>query len=71
MSDPNTTVPEGQEMSDDALGTGDATPEKSVEVPRDGGNNADATTDGGPDPDSPSRTGAGSVPQSGQREANG
>jgi hypothetical protein len=71
MSDPNTTVPEGQEMSDEALGSQEGTQDPSFKVPRDGGDNADATRDGGPDPDSPSRTGAGSVPQSGQSENNG
>ncbi len=35
----------------------------SVQVPRDGGDKADATRQGGPDPDSPSRTGSGSVPE--------
>lgn len=59
------------EMSDAALGSFDAEPDPAVQVPRDGGDNADATRDGGPDPDSPSRTGAGSVPQSGQSENNG
>jgi len=49
-----------QEMSSDALGNMAAV-EPSVQVPRDGGDNADATSDGGPDADSPSRVGAGSV----------
>jgi hypothetical protein len=53
-----------QEMSDDALG-GWAAEESEHQVPRDGGDNADATRDGGPDPDSPSRVGAGSVPRPG------
>jgi hypothetical protein len=35
---------------------------RSVQVPRDGGDNADATRGGGPDPDADSRTGAGAVP---------
>ena len=48
------------EMKDDSLG-GLAAEESEHQVPRDGGDNADATRDGGPDPDSPSRTGAGSV----------
>ncbi len=69
MSDPQ-TVPEGQEMNDAALG-GFTEVDPDMKVPRDGGDNADATRDGGPDPDSPSRTGAGSVPQSGQSENNG
>lgn len=54
-----------QEMSDKALG-GFATEEPSVQVPREGGDDADATRDGGPDPDSPSRTGSGSVPDPGR-----
>ncbi len=54
-----------QEMSDAALG-GFATEEPSTQVPRDGGDDADATRDGGPDPDSPSRTGSGSVPDPGR-----
>jgi hypothetical protein len=51
-----------QAMSGDALG-GFPSEEPSVQVPRDGGDNADATQQGGPDPDSPSRTGSGSVPE--------
>ena len=47
-------------MKDESLG-GWAKEESEHQVPRDGGDNADATRDGGPDPDSPSRTGAGSV----------
>lgn len=54
-----------QEMGTEALG-GFAEEEPSVQVPRDGGENADATRDGGPDPDSPSRTGSGSVPEPGR-----
>ena len=50
-----------QEMSDDALGAFPTEP-PTERVPRDGGDNADATRDGGPDADSPSRVGAGSVP---------
>ncbi len=61
---------DAMEMKDAALGQF-GEPDPSVRVPRDGGDNADATRDGGPDPDSPSRTGAGSVPQSGQSENNG
>ena len=50
-----------QEMSGEALG--DFPSEAPEErVPRDGGDQADATRDGGPDADSPSRVGAGSVP---------
>ncbi len=51
-----------QAMSSGALG-GFPDQEPSVQVPRDGGDNADATQNGGPDPDSPSRVGAGSVPE--------
>jgi hypothetical protein len=51
-----------QEMGAEALGDL-ADVEPSVQVPRDGGDEADATTDGGPDPDDPSRTGSGSVPE--------
>jgi hypothetical protein len=54
-----------QEMKGEALG-GFAAEEPSAQVPRDGGDDADATTDGGPDPESPSRTGAGSVPEPGR-----
>jgi hypothetical protein len=54
-----------QAMSEAALG-GLATEVPSHQVPRDGGDNADATRDGGPDPDSPSRVGAGSVPDNGR-----
>jgi len=35
---------------------------RSVQVPRDGGDKADATSAGGPDPDVDSRTGSGSAP---------
>jgi hypothetical protein len=69
LVDEDTSPADGEhDMSDEALGSFDAAPDPSVQVPRDGGDNADATRDGGPDPDSPSRTGAGSVPQSGQSE---
>jgi hypothetical protein len=54
-----------QEMKNEALG-GFATNEPSEQVPRDGGDDADATSDGGPDPDSPSRVGSGSVPEPGR-----
>ena len=53
--------PDEQAMGSDALG-GFPTEEPSIQVPRDGGDNADATRDGGPDPESASRTGSGSVP---------
>ena len=54
-----------QEMGEDALGRFPSEP-PTERVPRDGGDNADATRDGGPDPDSPSRVGAGSVPEPGR-----
>ena len=61
MVDEPTSPPSDEfEMKDESLG-GWAREESEHQVPRDGGDNADATRDGGPDPDSPSRTGAGSV----------
>jgi hypothetical protein len=54
-----------QEMKGDVLG-GFASEEPSAQVPREGGDDADATNDGGPDPESPSRTGSGSVPEPGR-----
>jgi hypothetical protein len=61
MVDEPTSAPSDEhEMKDESLG-GWAEEETEHQVPRDGGDNADATRDGGPDPDSPSRTGAGSV----------
>ncbi|MEA2190078.1 MAG: hypothetical protein QOI73_199 [Solirubrobacteraceae bacterium] len=48
-----------QAMSSDALG-GFPDEEPSVQVPRDGGDNADATTQGDADAESPARTGSGS-----------
>jgi hypothetical protein len=50
-----------QEMGEEALGDM-ADVEPSVQVPRDGGDQADATTDGGHDEDDPSRVGSGSTP---------
>ncbi len=64
VDEPTSDASDGQELKDAALG-GFATEESEHQVPRDGGDNADATRDGGPDADSPSRTGAGSVPQPG------
>jgi hypothetical protein len=61
VDEPTSATSDDQAMNDDALG-GWASEEAEHQVPRDGGDNADATRDGGPDPDSPSRTGAGSVP---------
>jgi hypothetical protein len=49
------------DMSDRAFADGGEVV-RSVQVPRDGGDNADATSSGGPDPDADSRTGSGSVP---------
>jgi len=48
-----------QAMSGDALG-GFPSEEPSVQVPRDGGDDADATTQGDADAESPARTGSGS-----------
>ena len=62
VDEPVSGKSDDQEMSEDALGNF-PDQEPSVQVPRDAGDEADATTDGGPDPDSPSRTGAGSVPE--------
>jgi len=50
---------DAQAMSSDALG-GFASEEPSVQVPRDGGDDADATRDGDADSESPARTGSGS-----------
>jgi hypothetical protein len=60
VDEPTSPPSDEQELKDDSLG-GWAKEESEHQVPRDGGDNADATRDGGPDPDSPSRTGAGSV----------
>lgn len=60
VDEPTSDATDAHEMKDESLG-GWATEESEHQVPRDGGDNADATRDGGPDPDSPSRTGAGSV----------
>ena len=63
MSEPEQDDPHAMrsDMSDVANSSFDDIVQ-SVQVPRDGGDKADATHHGGPDPDSPSRTGAGSVP---------
>ncbi len=67
MNEPETEVDDGQamrsDMSDKAFSASSAEIVRSVQVPRDGGDNADATRNGGPDPDSASRTGSGSVPE--------
>lgn len=61
MVDEPTSPPSGEhDLKDESLG-GWATEDVDYQVPRDGGDNADATRDGGPDPASPSRTGAGSI----------
>jgi hypothetical protein len=60
VDEPTSDESDPQAMSDDSLGNF-AAEESEHQVPRDGGDLADATRDGGPDPDSPSRTGAGSV----------
>jgi hypothetical protein len=65
VDEPTSPPDDDYAMNDDALG-GFATEEASSQVPRDGGDNADATRDGGPDPDSPSRVGSGSVPDPGR-----
>ena len=60
VDEPTSDASDPQAMKDDSLGNF-AAEESEHQVPRDGGDQADATRDGGPDPDSPSRTGAGSV----------
>lgn len=64
VDEPTSPQSDEQELRDESLG-GWAKEEMESQVPRDGGDEADATTDGGPDPDSPSRVGVGSVPQPG------
>jgi hypothetical protein len=67
VSEPETDEPQDDaqamraDMSDKAFSASSAEIVRSVQVPRDGGDNADATRNGGPDPDSASRTGSGSV----------
>ena len=69
MSEPETDEPQDDahamrsDMSDKAFAASSHEIVRSVQVPRDGGDNADATRNGGPDPDSASRTGSGSVPE--------
>lgn len=58
------------DMSDKASGASFGEIVPSVQVPRDGGDNADATSHGGPDPDVDSRTGSGSVPETPGRVGN-
>jgi hypothetical protein len=65
VDEPTSSPSDEQELKDESLG-GFATEEATEQVPRAGGDDADATTDGGPDPSSPSRTGAGSVPEPGR-----
>ena len=75
MPEPETDEPQDaaqamrSDMSDKAFSAG-ADIVRSVQVPRDGGDNADATRAGGPDPDSASRTGSGSVPDTPGRVGN-
>ena len=69
MSEPETDQPQDaaqamrSDMSDVASSASFAEIVPSVRVPRDGGDKADATSCGGPDPDIDSRTGSGSVPE--------
>jgi hypothetical protein len=66
MVDEATSGPSSEhELKDESLG-GWAKEEVDYQVPRDGGDNADATRDGGADPDSPSRVGSGSDPNAGR-----
>jgi hypothetical protein len=60
VDEPTSDASDPQEMKDESLG-GWAQEESEHQVPRDGGDDADATNMGGPDPDSPSRVGAASV----------
>ena len=71
MSEPDTNEPQDDphamrsDMSDKAFeDRGEIV--RSVQVPRDGGDNADATRGGGPDTDADSRTGSGSDPDAGR-----
>ena len=58
MSEPETDKPQDDaqamrsDMSDRAFGVSASEIVRSVQVPRDGGDNADATRSDGPDPDS-------------------
>lgn len=65
IDEPTSPPSDDQELRDDAQG-GWAKEEGSSQIPRDAGDDADATTDGGPDPDSPSRVAAGSDPDHGR-----
>ncbi len=64
MSEPETDEPQDDahamrsDMSDKAFSASSGEIVRSVQVPRDGGDNADATRGGGPDPDSASNTGS-------------
>ena len=66
MSQPDTDGPQHDaqamrsDMSDRAFSVGSAEIVRSVQVPRDGGDNADATRGGRPDSDSASPTDSGS-----------
>jgi hypothetical protein len=59
VDEPTSPPSDEQELKDESLG-GWAQEESEHQVPRDGGDNADATRDGGPDPTSQSRVGGGS-----------
>jgi hypothetical protein len=65
VDEPTSPPSDEHELKDDALG-GWAKEESDEQVPRDGGDNADATRDGGPDPDAPSWAGAISDPDRGR-----
>ena len=66
MSEPETDEPHDDaqamrsDMSDRAFGVGPGEIVRSVQVPRDGGDNADATRGSRPDSDAAGRTGSGS-----------
>ena len=65
VDEPVSPPSDEQELGGESLG-GFAKEEPTEQVPRDAGDDADATTDGGPDQSSPSRVGAGSVPEGGR-----
>jgi hypothetical protein len=65
VDEPASPPSDEQELKADALG-GWAKEESDEQVPRDGGDNADATRDGGADPDAPSWAGAISDPDRGR-----
>ena len=65
VDEPTSEPSDEQELKDEALG-GWAKEEATETVPRDAGDNADATRDGGPDSGSPSRVDAGADPDHGR-----